>query len=127
MNGIRPVADPKVGILLTDVVDMEWLRSIRPRFYGDYVKFVVDFEAEQVYVGMDFHADCVPGTIEPKDRDRRFRGGNIFFEDGSIRYESTLNVAGNIALGGTYEDMRVVEDAGTIARIDSVLRRWVAI
>ena len=125
MNNVEPKADPKRGILLTDVVDMDWLRSVLPRFYNDYIKFVVDFDARQLYVGMDFHADCVPGDIGPEERNRRFRGGNLYFSDGSVVYESTLNVAGNVALGGTYDDIRIVEDAETIARIDAILHSWV--
>ena len=61
MNTDQPIADSKKGILLTDVVDMEWTKSVTPRFYNDYIKFVVDFDLEYLYMGMDFHADCVPG------------------------------------------------------------------
>lgn len=127
MNSIEPKADPKKGILLSDQVNMDWLRSVTPRFYNDYIKFVVDFDSGRLYVGMDFHADCVPGDISAEERNRRFRGGNLFFSDGSVIYESTLNVAGNVALGGTYDDIRVVEDAQTIARIDAVLNDWVVL
>lgn len=35
-------------------------------------------------------------------------------------------VAGNLALGGAFDDVRVVGDAPTIARVDAVLARWVA-
>lgn len=125
MNAIEPIADPKKGILLTDTVDMDWLRSVTPRYYNDYIKFVVDFEANQLYVGMDFHADCVPGFIAVEERNRRFRGGNLYFSDGHVVYESTLNIAGNVALGGTYDDIRIVGDAATIARIDAILHAWV--
>lgn len=125
MNNIESIADPKKGILLTDTVDMDWLCSVTPRFYNDYIKFVVDFEANQLYVGMDFHADCVPGNITAEERNRRFRGGNLYFSDGHVVYESTLNIAGNVALGGTYDDIRIVVDAATIARIDAVLQKWV--
>lgn len=38
----------------------------------------------------------------------------------------TEPVAGNLALGGTFDDIRVVGDAPTIAHIDAVLARWVA-
>ena len=124
MNSIEPVADPKRGILLTDTVNMDWLRSVRPRYYEDYIKFVVDFETGDVYVGMDFHADCVPGNIPSNEKDRRFRGGNIFFADGTILYESTLNIRGNITLGGTYEDIRHVTDEATIARVNDVLYKY---
>lgn len=125
MNKLEPVADVKTGILLTDRVDLDWLRSVTPRFYDDYIKFVVDFDTKRVWVGMDFHADCVPGTIDPQDRNRRFRGGNLYFSDGSIAYESTLNVAGNIALGGVHDDMRIIDDAETRRRVDEVLYTWV--
>lgn len=149
MNNIEPIADPKIGILLTDTVDLEWLRSVTPRFYNDYIKFVVDFDTENVYVGMDIHADCVPGDIPGDERDRRFRGGNLYFKDGHIVYESTLNIQGNLSLpvteskkGGiagllgslfnrskerVFDDIRIVADDETKARIDRVLYRWVRI
>lgn len=76
---------------------------------------------------MDFHADCVPGDLPKEEKDCRFRGGNLYFADGSIVYESTLNVAGNIAVGGIHDDMRVVEDEQTIRRINAVLYRWVVV
>ena len=125
MNDVAPNADPKRGILLNDTVDLDWIRSVTPRFYEQYIKFVVDFDQEQVYVGMDFHADCVPGDIDPEERNRRFRGGNLYFDDGRIVYESTLNVQGNLALGGAFDDIRIVSDADTVSRIDAVLDRWV--
>lgn len=125
MNSQAPVADPKVGILLTDVVDLEWLRSVRPRFYNDYIKFVVDFDTRRLWVGMDFHADCVPGNIDSSERNRRFRGGNLYFDDASVVYESTLNVAGNIALGGVFDDIRHIEDAQTQRRVNDILWEWV--
>ena len=127
MNTDQPIADSKKGILLTDVVDMEWIKSVTPRFYNDYIKFVVDFELEYLYVGMDFHADCVPGEIDPAERDRRFRGGNLYFDDGHIVYESTLNIQGNLTLGGTFDDIRIVSDAETIERINAIFNKWVVL
>jgi len=127
MNNVTAEVDVGRGILLTDRVDMAWLESVYPRFYDDYIKFVVDFERRRVHVGMDISADCILGNMGSAERDRRFRGGNIFFADGHMVYESTLNIHGNLALGGTFADIRAVEDERTITRIDEVLKEWIVI
>ena len=48
----------KLGIILTDNVDIDWLRSLTPRHFEDYVKFVVNPNTNQVCVGMQVHRNC---------------------------------------------------------------------
>ena len=110
----------KLGIILTDNVDIDWLRSLTPRHFEDYVKFVVNPNTNQVCVGMQVHRNCSQ-QMGPEDA---LLGGNIFFEDGHIEYESTLNVKRNLAAGQWGETPRIITDADLIQQVDNVLKAW---
>lgn len=111
----------KLGIVLTDNVDMEWLKTLQPRHFQDYVKFVVNPSSNQVCVGMLVHRNC----CEQMGSETELLGGNIFFEDGHIEYESTLNVQRNLEAGEWGETPRVITDPGMIQQVDAVLKAWV--
>lgn len=111
----------KFGLVLTDNVDMNWLRQLEPRHFEDYVKFVVNPKTNQVCVGMQVHRNCDPAMGNEDD----LLGGNIFFDDSHIEYESTLNVQRNLALGTWGDTPRVVANEDLIQQIDNVLKAWV--
>lgn len=113
------------GILLTDTVNLEWLTSIEPRYYQDYCKFVVNTDTQKCVVGEDIHAyaERYLGTDESV-----LYGGNIFFDDGYVVYESTLNIPKNIQSKFFQEhggDARIIKDPLLIDKINSVLLNWV--
>lgn len=110
------------GILLTDNVDMEWLKQITPRYFPDYVKFTVDKDTNKVCVGMEVHKDCKVCDLEDTSS---IYGGNIYFDDGHIEYSSTLNIEKNLKNGLRPANMRIIEDEPTKELIDSVLKAWV--
>lgn len=112
------------GILLTDNVDLEWLKQIEPRYFPDYVKFTIDKNTNKICVGMEVHKDCELCDAGKTDG---IYGGNIYFDDGHIVYSSTLNVDKNLKNGQRPENMRIIEDEPTIEVIDSVLKAWVLI
>lgn len=112
---------PFDGRLLTDNVNMDWLQLVEPRYFDDFIKFVVNTRTNQVWVGMEIHADCV---ADYDDYDN-FYGGNIFFTDGHIEYESTLNVEKNEAVGNFGENARIITDEGLISRVNGVLLAWI--
>lgn len=120
MNNVA-TSVPYDGVLLTDNVNMEWLRSVEPRYFDDFIKFVINTRTNQVWVGMEIHADCVTNYSDYK----HYYGGNIFFEDGHIEYESTLNVEKNEAIGVESDNMRMITDEELIERINNVLLAWV--
>lgn len=121
MNDMPTEVDSR-GVMLTDNVDMEWLKTVTPRYYDEYIKFVVNVDTNRVHIGMDIHADCVGPGEDPAP----YYGGNIFFEDGHIEYESTLNIQKNMELGDFAGNPRVIRNADMIERMNAVLFAWVS-
>lgn len=128
------------GILLTDNVDMDWLKSLTPRYHPDMCKFVINTETTRVAVGMDVHADAEMLLQNGKGASDLL-GGNIFFDDGHIEYESTLNITRNLEirekakpkglakLFRKKEDIsanpRIITDKDTIEQINAILFSWI--
>lgn len=126
---------PRQGIILTDTVDLAWLKSLEPQFYEDFIKFVVDTNTTRVCVGMDIHRDCAVldgiNVIDPDNSDNLY-GGNIFFEDGHIEYSSPLNVSKNIknhsegVLRKKFRgNPRIISDKDDIEMINNLLKPWI--
>ena len=113
---------PYNGILLTDNVDMGWLESVTPRYHQAFIKFISSTETNEAVVGMDIHADGVSNLSAPDTPS--VYGGNIFFADAHVEYESTLNIEKNLQ-EGVFEDARVITSPGFVERIDPVLRSWI--
>ena len=110
--------------MLTDNVDLEWLKGITPKYHNEFCKFIVDTKANKVIVGMDIHADGTHFTGY-ENMDYIF-GGNIYFNDGHVVYESTLNIDKNLkATNPNFEDPRITVDKDLIEQINSTLLRWV--
>jgi hypothetical protein len=114
------------GIVITGEVDLDYLRDFEPKHFTDYIKFVVDLETREVAIGMQLHAsNLLSGNKE------YHRGGNIFFEDGHIEYESTLNQKVNLELrkNKNHKDYRVnpriITDQSVINEINTILFKLV--
>lgn len=128
------------GVLLTDNVDMEWLKNLTPRYHPDMCKFVINTETTRVAVGMDVHADAEM-LLENGKGAADLLGGNIFFEDGHIEYESTLNIPLNLDLKkrgkprgfaklfrrkeDSSANPRVITDKDTIEQMNAILFSWI--
>ena len=128
MNQMSPNTDRR-GILLTDNVDMDFLKRIDPRYNEDYCKFTIHKALNKVCVGMDIHAQCEINNGEEEE----LYGGNIFFDDGHIEYESTLNIYHNMrskyykSNRKTYPNPRIIMDPGLIELINACLLDWIRI
>ena len=108
------------GMQLTEKIDMDFLRDLRPQYHKDYIKFVVNMQTGTAAVGMEVHRDCSAYLGAPEN----LLGGNIFW-DGSIIYESGLNIDSNLELGDFTVDARTIENKDLIGKIDSILFQWV--
>lgn len=122
MNNVENSNIPRYGVLLTDNVDPQWLRDCSPRYFDEYIKFTVDPVNNQIVVGMQVHRN---GKALLKAEEKDLLGGNIFFDDLHIEYESGLNEPINERVGTESDDLRIVTDPNVIERIDSVLKSWV--
>lgn len=122
MNDVENSSIPRYGVLLTDNVDPERLRSCSPRYFDDYIKFTVDPLNNQIVLGMQVHRN---GRALLKSEEKDLLGGNIFFDDLHIEYESGLNELVNEQVGTDSDDIRIVTNEGIIERIDNVLKAWV--
>ena len=110
------------GIVLTDVVDLDYLKNYEPQYFTEYIKFVVDLETKKVAIGMQLHAsNLLMGNPE------NYRGGNIFFDDGHIEYESTLNQKSNLSIRKNKKDKdfhvnpRIITNQDNIDEINLIL------
>ena len=126
MNTMDPIITSDRGIILTDNVNLEWLRELTPMFHPNFVKFVINKENNKVAVGMNVHKDAQ--ILLGANSEENIYGGNIFLKDGSIVYESTLNVDKNIKSKWFKKhpgNPRIITDPELIAEINSVLLAWV--
>lgn len=127
MNNIEVNNIDRRGIILTDNVNLDFLKSLSPRYNEDFCKFVVNKSLNKVAVGMDIHAQT---DINNGDEENIF-GGNIFFDDGHIEYESTLNIYHNLKSKFFKKNRkinpnpRIITDPELIAIINSCLLSWV--
>lgn len=121
MNNMDAKNISALGIVLTDNVDLDWLRSVEPRFYSDYIKFVVNLKTNKVCVGMDIHRNCEREMGDASD----LRGGNIYFDDGHIVYTSTLNVPANVKIGEFGDTPRIMTNPELIKQVNNILFAWV--
>ena len=122
MNDVDNSNIPRYGVLLTDNVDADRLRSCSPRYFDDYIKFTVDPVNNQVVLGMQVHRN---GRALLKAEEKNLLGGNIFFDDLHVEYESGLNEPINEQVGTESDDLRIVTNEEVIERIDAVLKAWV--
>jgi hypothetical protein len=116
------------GIILDKIVDFDFLKSVEPRYFPDFIKFVVDLITKEVAIGMELHAsNLLKGNRENQ------RGGNIYFVDKHIEYSSTLNVQCNLTLrkNKKHKDFnvnpRIITDEDIINEINNILYVFVKI
>lgn len=109
------------GIILSENVDIEWLRSLNPQYFNDYIKFVIDVDNNRICVGMEIHRDC---EITLGSSLTSIYGGNLYF-DGHIVYESTLNIPHNISQKGFRGNPRIIVDPETTEMLDVILKSWI--
>lgn len=48
------------GKILNDNVGLDELKNIQPKFFPDFIKFVINPKINKVSVGMAVHASCLP-------------------------------------------------------------------
>ncbi len=124
MNNLSNKTEPR-GILLTDNVDRDWLNSITPVYFEDFIKFIVNRESNEVVIGMEVHKNGV--ALMKNDNPKNVLGGNLY-PDNSIIYSSTLNVFHNAKLENpNRSDMRIILDSDLQDLIDSILFSWVRV
>ena len=117
------------GLLLTERVSIEFLKSLTPQFFieDNYIKFVIDGTNGNVVVGMEIHRDCLDILAQHREYSLNFDesdvwGGNFYF-DGTIVWTSTLNNLKNIRLGEWGSSPREISNVGIITRLTEILKK----
>lgn len=126
--------DPRGFVIDGKALTLDEINSIEPRYFNDFVKFVVDKDTDRVAIGMMVHKSA---EVFFGPNHGNLFGGNIF-RDGSIIYTSTLNVMENKKnyaakhKQGIFHkaepfpgNPRVIEDKEMIEMIDATLFGWV--
>ena len=127
MNNVDVSNISRRGIILTDNVDLSLLKDIKPRYNNDFCKFVINKSLNKVAVGMDVHAES---ELCNGDDDNIY-GGNIFFDNAEIIYESTVNIKHNLQSEYYKQHLkespnpRIINDPEIISIINSVLLEWI--
>lgn len=124
----------KRGFVLGDTITLSELNELEPRYFPQFIKFVVDKDSGKVAIGMEVHKSAE--YFFGKDNGNLY-GGNIY-EDGHIIYESTLNVQKNLDKwkedhkGGLFKkaepfhgNPRIIEDKELQEIINATLFDWV--
>lgn len=111
----------KLGIVLTDNVDLEWIKNVQPQFFEGRIKFDVNLKLNKVALGMSVHSYTQKEMGDNKD----LFGGWIYFKNGFIEYDSTLNIETNKELGTHGDTLREIVDENLIEQINNVLFAWV--
>lgn len=107
------------GIILEKNLSLKDLKEFQPKFFPDFIKFVINPKLNKVNIGMAVHASCLPEMGENKD----LVGGNIFFSDGHVVWESTLNV--NKGKLHDPNNRRIIIDEESIEKFNLTLKAWV--
>ena len=107
----------KRGVLLDERVSVDDLFALTPQYFSDYCKGIVNLGSKNIVVGMQVHRNGLAISRDPLENSYGF---NVF-KDGSIVYESGLNVPFNIANGTDSDDMRIITNAGLIGEINEIL------
>ncbi len=110
--------------IITEVIQLEELRPMTAKFYGEMVKAVVDIDREIIAVDADMHADLERLLLEVGSEQRFLWGINLYPQltgDAFVEFDSMINlrpVHGNRS--------RSVEDPETRRRIIEVVNRRVS-
>ncbi len=114
-----------MGMILRQRVSMDEIRQMQPQCFEDMVKIVIDAKREMVAVNLEMHSDLGIELYDDGSEEQDLFGANIFYEDHSIEWSSTLNIRQNRRIqNGTYG--RVITDQPTIDRLTDIVDRWIA-
>lgn len=109
--------------IITEVIQLEELRPMTAKFYGEMVKAVVDVDRQILAVDADMHADLERLLLEDGSEQRSLWGINLYpamTGDAFIEFDSMINlrpVHGNRS--------RSVDDPETRRRIIDLVNRRV--
>jgi len=118
------------GTLLTNKVDIEWLRKLEPQFFERerMIKFTISLSGKRVCVGMRAHQDCSHIIGNGKINLLDLYGGNIYYDTNEVEWQSGLNVEQNIKNIKSFSgNARFITDQKTIDILYPILKQWVEI
>ena len=113
--------------ILQERISKEDLKSLPgEQYFEDMIKCVVDVDKELVAVNAELHCDLEEMLLENGSRQRSLYGINILFDDWEIEYDSMINPPRNREAG--YPRVgRYVADPKARAKIEEVVKKWIAI
>ena len=111
-------------MILRHKTELDDIHKMEPQYFSNMVKIVIDAKRELVAVNMEMHSDLAIELYDDGSDDDDLYGANIIYEDHSIEWTSTLNVAQNRKIqNGTYG--RVITDENTILMLTDIVNKWI--
>lgn len=111
-------------MVLTKRISFEELLSMKPRYFDDMVKIVVDRKNKTMAVSAEMHHDLMYELLDNGSEEKDLWGANIF-EDKKIVWESMLNIKRNMFDTNDGTRGRLVKDPIIIDELNEIIFRWI--
>ena len=107
--------------ILTEKVDLGYIRKIAENFFCDMVKAVVDVKRGLMAIDAELHADLEVLLLENGSEQENLWGINLWIDDSEfIEHDSMINIRPR-----QNNRSRGVEDEGIQAQIRDIVDRWI--
>ncbi len=113
-------------MILKEKTELSAIKNLKPEYFADMVKIVIDKKRQLVAVHAEMHSDLGIELYDDGSDENDLFGANILYEDHSIEWSSTLNVRQNQKIrNGTFG--RIITDENTIMELTDIINRWIYI
>ena len=115
------LAEGRTMEILTEKVDLGYIRKTAENFFCDMVKAVVDVKRGLIAIDAELHADLEVLLLENGSEQENLWGINLWIDDSEfIEYDSMINIRPR-----QNNRSRGVEDEGIQAQIRDIVDRWI--
>lgn len=109
-------------MILKEKTELSDIQAFEPAYFDDMVKIVIDRKRQIIAVHSEMHSDLGIELYDDGSDDEDLYGANIYYDDHSIEWSSTLNVARNREYGIRG---RVLKDENLIIELTDIVNRWI--
>lgn len=111
-------------MILAKKTELAELQRIEPQYFDEMVKIVIDSKRRLIATNMEMHSDLALELYDDGSDETDLYGANIYFDDGSIEWSSTINIKQNRRIqNGTFG--RIITDEETISMLTDIINEWI--